>query len=74
MHTTVKLFSKQEPVELSCLAPLSLLSKVLSLEQQLLATVTEHEGIAGSKVSILINLIARHLLYHRALEMYHLIM
>ena len=67
------LLSQQIPVKLSGLAPLLELSKILSHKEQLLTRMPHHKGISHLEIGKLIVIQARHLTYHGAFQMHHLI-
>ena len=68
LHAAVEFFAQQEPVKLTGFAPLSLLAEFLAHEEQLLAAVSCHEGVAHTEVGVLVYLVAGHLLDHGTLE------
>ena len=67
MKSSVVLLPEEEPIQFSCLAPLSLLAEVLSHEQKLFAAVAKHIGVAGAEIRVLVDHISGHLVDHGAL-------
>src|SRR3546814_14654828 len=55
------------PVERAVVVPLPLLAELAAHEQQLLARMGPHEGVAGAQVGELLPAVARHLAEQRAL-------
>ena len=74
LQMLVLLVLQKEPVQFPLLAPLSVLSEILSHEQQLFARLAKHEGITDLKILELLILLSRHLVDHRAFQMNHFIM
>ena len=66
--------AKKIPVKLSGLTPLTQLSEILSHKQKLLTRMPEHKSISGLQVLEFIIQLSWHLLQHRTLQMYYLIM
>ena len=73
LHAGILLVGEQEPVEFACLTPLTFLAEFLAHEEELLAAVAHHEGIAQTKVGVLVDTIAGHLLDHGTLEVNDLV-
>ena len=73
LQLLVQIRLEQEPVDLTLLAPLSLLTEFLAHEEKLLARVTHHICIACTQVVELVLIDARHLAPHGALQMNDLI-
>ena len=74
LHSFMKRIFEREPVYLSCLAPLTLLSEFLTHEEKLLPGVTHHECVSCPEICKFVHSVSRHLTEHGALQMYHLIM
>ena len=62
------------PLQLSFFRPFAVLSEILSHKQKLLTWMTEHKSISGLQVLEFIIQLSWHLLQHRTLQMYYLIM
>ena len=67
-------FGQQEPVQFPFFTPFTKLCKFLSHKQKFLSCVSHHKCISGFQIRIFIKSKSRHLIQHRTLEMYHLIM
>ena len=73
LHTCVIFLSQQEPVQFTGFTPLPLLTEFLAHEEQFLAGMTEHIGIAHPQIGIFIHRIAWHLVHHGTFQMHHFI-
>ena len=69
-----RLLIKQAPVQFPLLAPLLLLSEILSHKQKLFARVGGHIPIRQPQLCQLLLRCARHFPVHRPLSMYYLVM
>ena len=74
LHPLVKRILQREPVDLSRLAPFSLLAELLPHEEQLLAGMPHHESISCPKIGEFVHGISGHLAQHGAFKMHHFIM
>src|SRR5699024_8588592 len=74
LQLTVSVFFQKEPVKLSRLAPLLMLSEILSHEEKLFARMAGHKGVAYHQVAELIIIQSRHLFDHGTFQMHNFVM